>query len=98
MVIDRRTFMQGAALLSTAGLLSYSADVLAFASPTPGSPASQTAAETDAKRVLKVDGWDRRDQYSVEHSKMSPSNPKRADFAGYEVFIQINRAWRTAWR
>jgi hypothetical protein len=81
MVINRRTFMQGAALLSTGGLLSCSADLLACASPTQGSPASQTAAvEANAKRVFKVDGWE------------------RVDLAGDEVFIQVNRAWRTAWR
>jgi len=92
MVIDRRTFMQGAALVSTGGLLSYSADALAFASPTPASQAPQTAAETDAKHVFKVDGWDRSDQLPVEHPTMS------SDLTGEEVFIRVNRAWRTAWR
>jgi hypothetical protein len=98
MVIDRRTFIQGAAFLSTGGLLFYSAEVLACESPTLRYSASQTETETDAKHVFKVDGWDRRDHHLAEYLKMSPSNPTRADFAGDEVFIQVNRAWRTAWR
>lgn len=98
MVLDRRTFIQSAAVLSTAALFFYSADVLACGSPTLGYSASQTAAEPDTKRVFKVDGWDRRDHTPAEYLKMSQSNPTRPDFAGDEVFIQINRAWRTAWR
>ena len=86
-MIDRRIFIQGAALLSTSGLLFYSADALGFAPPTVGPPASQTAAETDVNLVFKVDGWD-----PVEHPPMLP------ELAGEEVFIQVNRAWRTAWR
>ena len=94
MVINRRTFMQGAALVSTGGLFLCSSDVLAHAMSTPGSLASRAASENSAKHVFKVDGWDRRDQ-PVEHVSMSGSN---VDAAGGEVFIQVNRAWRTAWR
>ena len=91
MVIDRRTFIQSAAFLSTGGVLFYSADVFANVSPTVRSGSAQTKAETDAKRVFKVDGWDRDDHRPLEHLNS-------ADFAGDEVFIQVNRAWRTAWR
>ena len=98
MVIDRRTFIQSAAFLSTGGVLFYSADVFANVSPTVRSGSAQTKAETDAKRVFKVDGWDRDDHRPLEHLNMSQSNSTRADFVGDEVFIQVNRAWRTAWR
>jgi hypothetical protein len=84
MEMDRRSFMQGAAL-SVGGLLMCSADVLTTASPTAESPA-RAAAEADAKHVFKVAGWDQRIQ------------PTFAAAADDEVLIHINQAWRTAWR
>jgi len=84
MEMDRRTFMQGAAL-SVGGLLICSADVLAHASPTAESPA-RSAAEADANYVFTVAGWDQRIQ------------PTFAAAADDEVLIHINQAWRTAWR
>jgi len=98
MVIDRRTFIQSVAFLSAGGVLFYSADALACPSPTVETAAAQTNAETDAKSAFKIDGWDRRDHHPVEHIKMSPSKSTHDDFAGNDVFIQVNRAWRTAWR
>jgi hypothetical protein len=98
MVVDRRTFIQSAAFLSTGGLLFYSADVLASGSPPLGSTGPRTAVEADGKSVFRVDGWDRRDHRSAEYLKMFESNPTRPDFAGDEVFIRVNRTWRTAWR
>jgi hypothetical protein len=91
MWINRRTFMKGAALVSTSGLFLCSLDNLAYAAPSSGSLPSRAASEDDAKHVFKVAGWDRCDQ-PVEHASMSESN------ADEEVFIQVNRAWRTAWR
>jgi hypothetical protein len=98
MVIDRRSFIQGAALLSTSGLLFSSADGLAGASPILGPTAPPTVVETSSKCVLKIAGWDRRDQHPAQHTKMLGSNLKSADLDGDEVFVQVNRAWRTAWR
>jgi hypothetical protein len=98
MVIDRRTFIQSAAFLSAGGVLFYSADVLACVSPTVETAAAQTKAETDAKLAFKIDGWERGDHHPGEHPKMSTSKSTHDDFAGDEVFIQVNRAWRTAWR
>jgi hypothetical protein len=94
MGISRRTFMKGAALVSTSGLFLCSLDKLAYSAPTLRSLPSRTASENGAKPGFKVDGWDRHDQ-PVEHASMSGSN---VDAAGAEVFIQVNRAWRTAWR
>jgi phosphodiesterase/alkaline phosphatase D-like protein len=85
MEMDRRTFMQGAAL-SVGGLLVCSANLLAQSSPTLQSPALQPATQTDAGHVLKVIGWDR-----CDHSHFTdPGND--------EVFIHVGQTWRTAWR
>lgn len=84
MEMDRRTFMQGAAL-SVGGLLFCSAELLAHTPPTAGSPA-RAAVEANAKHVFKVAGWDQRIQ------------PTFAAAMDDEVLIHVNRAWRTAWR
>ena len=82
MLIDRRSFMQAAALVVVGDLLSPSSNVRAYASSLPASVPTETAvAETGTKHVFKVDGWD-----------------QLCDPVGDEVFIRVNQAWRTAWR
>ncbi len=99
MLIDRRSFMQATALLAVGDLLLLSSHVRAYASPISNPvPAQMSVDGTNMKHVFKIDGWDRREDLSVECSRMSPSDPVGADLAGNEVFIRINQAWRTAWR
>jgi hypothetical protein len=98
MAIDRRSFIQGASLLTAGPLFFYSIDALACAFPNPRLTKTQTSDETDARCVFKVLGWEQRDQKPVDRSKMLPSNLTPASLASDEVFIHVNRAWRTAWR
>ena len=99
MLIDRRSFMQAAALVAVGDLLSSSSNVRAYASSLPASvPAQMAVGVTGTKHIFKVDGWNRREHLPVECSKTSPSYPVVGDLAGDEVFIRINQAWRTAWR
>jgi hypothetical protein len=82
MLIDRRSFMQAAALLAVGELLSLSPNVAAYASPISNPvPPQMAAGGANTKDVIKIDGWDR-----------------LRDSADDEVFIRINQAWRTAWR
>ncbi len=82
MLIDRRSFMQAAALVAVGDLLSPSSNVRAYASSFAASvPTQMAVGETCTKHVFKVDGWDR-----------------LCDPVGNEVFIRVNQAWRTAWR
>jgi hypothetical protein len=98
-LIDRRSFMQAAALVAVGDLLSPSSNVRAYASSFPASvPTQMAVGGTGTKHVFKVDGWDPREHLPVERSKTSPSYPAVGDLAGDEVFIRINQAWRTAWR
>jgi hypothetical protein len=85
MRIDRRGFIQCAALVATTpvftALLPFSPT--AQAPPVPGrlpSPRDSTDANSI---VFKIDGWDCSD------AKGSTEN---------EVLIRINQSWRTAWR
>jgi hypothetical protein len=98
MLIDRRSFMQAAALVAVDDFLLPSSNVRAYASSFPASVPTQAAVGgTGTKHVFKVDGWDPREHLPVERSKTLPSYPV-VDLAGDEVFIRINQAWRTAWR
>lgn len=82
MLIDRRTFVQGTALIAVGDLLSLSSNVRGYASAFPASvPTLMAVGATGPQHVFKVDGWDR-----------------LCDSLGDEVFIRVNQAWRTAWR
>jgi hypothetical protein len=69
-MIDRREFMSGTALVALAPTLSLLPVVL----PTP-------AAETN-RLVMKIYGWSTPGQSGTDE----------------EVWIRVNRSWRTAWR
>ena len=99
MLIDRRSFMQAAALVAVGDLLSPSWNVRGYASPISNPVPTQTALDgTSTNHVFKVDGWNPREHLPVERSEMSTSYPVVGDLAGDEVFIRINQAWRAAWR
>ncbi len=99
MLIDRRTLLQGAAVLAVIDLLSLSSKVLAQTSQVSGPlPTHLVLAESATQHVLKIDGWERRDNLPTEPSQPSPSYAAVDQSADDEVFIKINGAWRTAWR
>jgi hypothetical protein len=99
MLIDRRTFMQGAALLAASGLMPLSRGVQAYASLRPGSlPTQMAVGGTGTQPVFKVEGWDRRDDIPVGLLKTSSTDHSMGDLDGGEVFIRVNQAWRSAWR
>jgi hypothetical protein len=82
MVIDRRGFMQGAALIVVGNLLPLSSDIRSYASPSPGFAPTESAVNgTAANLVFRVNGWD-----------------CLGDSTGDEIFLSVNQAWRTAWR
>ena len=70
MMIDRRKFVSGTALVAVAPTLS----LLPVALPTP-------AAETN-RLVMKIYGWSTPGQRGTDE----------------EVWITVDRSWRTAWR
>jgi hypothetical protein len=85
MMIDRRAFIQCAALVATIPTVAnlFRLSPTAQASPVPtASPAARNSTDSNSM-VLKIDGWD------LSDVKTSAEN---------EVFIRINQSWRTAWR
>lgn len=82
MWIDRRGFLQGAALVAAANLLPLSSGI-----PSSVSPSLDLAATEDVitartpNLALRVDGWD-----------------CLSNLTGDEVFVSVNQSWRSAWR
>jgi hypothetical protein len=99
MLIGRRAFIQGAALLAVSDLIPLSWSVQAYASLRPGSlPTQMAVSGTATQLVFKVEGWDRRDDIPAGLLKRSSTDPTMGDLDGGEVFIRVNQAWRSAWR
>jgi|SRR5580704_8914858 hypothetical protein len=100
MILDRRTFIQSAALVATtsaaAVLLPLSSTAQSQDSQITGPAPALVDDGTDRSLVVfRIDGWDRcgGDDLSVRSSNtvatVSTSN---------EVVIKIDHSWRTAWR
>lgn len=103
MMIDRRTFIQGTALVATAPvlaeLLSLSSSVQPHASPLPGSLSPQLAARTDKNCVVfRIHGWDSCDDVPASGATIASTDPVTNQPAGDQMWISINQSWRTAWR
>ena len=99
MMIGRRTFIQSTALVATAPVfanrLSLSSTARSHASLLldtfpPRSPASGTDMSC---LVFKINGWDRREDVAIDSATSVTNDP-----AGDQVWISINKSWRTAWR
>jgi hypothetical protein len=94
MRIARRAFIRGAGLFVAAPVLASlppsAADgwPLAVPSSAPLPPQSLDEPADGADVVFKIDGWSVRD----------PASIGRTALACDEVWISINRSWRTAWR
>jgi len=101
MMIDRRTFIQGAALVATTpaleALLSFSSTVQSHVSLLPCTPPPQMAGDGTAMSfiVFKIDGWDRCDELAMDRLS---ANPVTKFSTANQVLIRINQSWRTAWR
>jgi hypothetical protein len=101
MVIDRRTFIQSTALVTTtsaaAVLMSLSSIGLSQNSQTVGPVQATVDDGTDIGLVVfRIDGWDRYDgdtalaPFSLNTITTVPTHE--------EIVIKINHSWRTAWR
>jgi hypothetical protein len=104
MMMRRRTFILGAGSIVTAPALanlpSPSATARSHASLLPDPlPPQLPNGRTDMKGlVFKIDGWDRREDIAIDGSAIVLADAATNDAAGEQVWISINRSWRTAWR
>lgn len=91
MIFDRRRFIVGAVIVAgtpvLGSFLSLSSSAQSTAAcPSIPSPTQTAGAVTDPTSVLfKIQGW-------------SLPEAQSADQGAYEVLININQSWRTAWR
>jgi len=101
MMINRRTFIQGAALVATTpaleALLSFSSTVQSHVSRLPCTPPPKMVADGKAMSfiVFKIDGWDRCDELVMDRLS---ANPVSKFSNANQVLIRINQSWQTAWR
>jgi hypothetical protein len=80
--MNRRTFIQSAAIIAAGDLLSIPSKSQPDSSADKDSvPGGTAIGEIEATQVMKIYGWD------------EPGDPP-----GDEVFIRVNHSWRTAWR
>jgi hypothetical protein len=88
MMIGRRTFIVGTALVATTpaivNLLSLSSPAQSRALPLPGPlPPQLAVGGTDMNRVVcKIDGWDRCDGVVIDTSTIASADPVTNDPAG----------------
>ena len=100
MVIDRRAFIHGAAVVTSvptlARLLCLSSTLPSHASPISGSVQAPRPAAGSAMNsvIFKIDGWERHDDIGVDRSERSSTNRSN----DHEVLLTISQSWRTAWR
>jgi hypothetical protein len=105
MMLGRRTFIQGTALVATAPVLAdflfLSATAQSNASPLPGPLPAQLPAQTDMNGVIfRIYGWDSRDDVPVNGATIASASadPLTNDPPGDQVLIRISQSWRAAWQ
>jgi hypothetical protein len=95
MIVDRRAFiLVSAPFVAVASALASFPLLLPDAVPSP-----LPAVADDVKGVVfRVAGWDRCTEVAGEYLRTSSTGLTASNAMDDEVFISINRSWRTAWR
>ena len=94
MTIGRRAFIGGVGFLGSASIQLSSAASVSEPSPKP-----PIAGSTGIQGVAyQVDGWDRYDEAAPDGPVISSADPTHNSTPDLQVWIRINRSWRTAWR
>jgi hypothetical protein len=95
MIVDRRAFiLVSAPFVAVASALVSFPLLLRDSAPSP-----LPAVADDVKGVVfRVAGWHRCTEVAGEYSRTSSADLTASNMMDDEVFISINRSWRTAWR
>jgi hypothetical protein len=99
MGINRRTFIQGAAIIAVAPIV---ANVMSLATPAQPNPAPITLRTPEGPVVspieMRVCGW--HESGHAAFDRKAPANAERTNDSSESepVLISVNQAWRTAWR
>jgi hypothetical protein len=103
MMINRRIFVQGVALVGTtpilANLLALTSEAQSreFSKPEPilGQHTGAHSAMNNA--LFKIDGWDRND-VGVDRTRPEPFDRGPGTSNDSQTVIHLTQSWRTAWR
>ena len=104
MMIGRRTFALGTAIVATAPALAKPLLLLSAARPSasllPDSfpPLSPSSGTDMSCLVFKIDGWDHCADTAIDGTTTASADPVTNDPTGDQMWISINQSWRTAWR
>jgi hypothetical protein len=95
MIVDRRTF-----ILVSAPFVAAASALTIFPTLLPGAAPSQLPAVTDDVEgvVFKIAGWDRCADVAGDCLRTSSAGLMASNSIGDEIFISVNRSWRTTWR
>jgi hypothetical protein len=95
MIVDRRTF-----LIASAPFVAAASTLAIFPSLLPGAEPSLLPAVTDDGKgvVFKIAGWDRCADVAGDRLRTSSAGLMASNSIGDEIFISVNRSWRTSWR
>lgn len=95
MIVDRRAF-----ILVSAPFVAIASAFASFPLLLPDAASSQLPAVAGDVRgvVFKIAGWNGCTEVAGEYLRKSSGGPTASNTMDDEVFISINRSWRTAWR
>jgi hypothetical protein len=90
MIMDRRTFIQGAAFVAAtpaiAGLFALPLSVQSHPTEVPSQPPQAAETRSDENSIFKIYGWDDGGEIALDRSSANT------------VLIRINQFWRISWR
>jgi len=94
-IVDRRTF-----IIASAPLVAAASTLAIFPSLLPDAAPSQLPTVTDDVEgvVFKIAGWDRCADVAGDCLRTSSAGLMASNSIGDEIFISVNRSWRTSWR
>jgi phosphodiesterase/alkaline phosphatase D-like protein len=103
MMINRRIFVQGAALVGTtpilANLLALTSEAQSREFSKPELMLGQHAGvhSTTNNALFKIDGWDRNDA-GVDGTRPAPFDRGSGTSNDSQTVIRLTQSWRSAWR
>ena len=93
-MIDRRTFIAGAALLTATPAISALLPASSMRQSHASVISEALPLQTDPV-VITIAGWNLYDGIALDQSS---TNPIAKDSTPNQVLIRLDRSWRTSWR
>jgi hypothetical protein len=99
MAMDRRAFIQGAAIVAAAPFIADLVSLTTFAQSNAAEVMHRPSAEMDLRPVeLRIQGWHVNRFTAPARETAAAIDHMRGGSEIDEVLVSVNRAWRSAWR